>query len=251
MKRIARWLPALLLGGAFVACLFRFDLVETLLAPLARRKAVFAERESLVVLAGQHLFLVATTSIPAFAAAFALALATAGAGSAAARALLLDAAAIGETVPTVALMALLVPGLGYGFPPVAAALFLYGLLPVFRNTLSGIQSTPRAIVDAAAGCGMTESQALWRVRLPWAWPLVIQGIRVSLVINLAAATVGAVVGAGGFGSLIVSGIRSFDPILILKGSLPVALLALCVDSALRAVERLLDERRGIAAVPSR
>ncbi len=247
MKTFRRALPALLLGVGFLACVFRFDLIEAFLAPILRRKQVFADRESLAVLAGRHLALVAATSVPAFLTAFSLALGATRSRSTQVREILLKLASIGETVPTAALIALLVPALGYGFPPVASALFLYGLLPVFRNTLTGLESTPAQLVDAAAGCGMTATQALFRVRLPYAAPLVIQGIRVSLVVNIAAATIGAAVGAGGLGAPIVAGIRSFDSILILKGSLPVALLALFVDSGLRALERGIEAKRSSEA----
>jgi osmoprotectant transport system permease protein len=136
-----------------------------------------------------------------------------------------------------AIIALLIPLTGYGFAPVAIALFLYGLLPVFRNTTEGLLSAPPELVDAAWGAGMDEDQILWKLRLPLAKPMVIQGFRISLIINISAATLGAVVGAGGLGIPIVSGIRSFDPILMIQGSLPVAFLALFADSALRNLEK--------------
>lgn len=218
-------------------------MIEAFLAPFLRRKQIFTDRESLSALALEHVLLVAATSIPAFITAFFLALASERSKKPQVREIFLKIAALGETAPTIALIALLVPILGYGFPPVATALFLYGLLPVFRNTLTGFESTPQRLSDAAAGCGMTETQTLFRVRLPYALPLIIQGIRVSLVVNIAAATIGAAVGAGGLGAPIVSGIRSFDSILILKGSLPVALLALFVDLSLRALERWIEEER--------
>jgi len=243
LKNLRRILPSLFLAAAFLFCILRFDLIEALLAPVLRRKQIFTDRESLVDLALQHVLLVAATSGPAVIAAFMLALASARAQSSRVREVFLKLASIGETIPTVALIALLVPAFGYGFPPVAAALFLYGLLPVFRNTLTGIEGTPAHLVDAASGCGMTAMQSLLRVRLPYAAPLILQGIRVSLVVNIAAATIGAAVGAGGLGSPIVSGLRSFDSVLILKGSLPVALMALFVDSALRSLERVLEEQR--------
>jgi len=243
LEGIRPWIPVALLTVMFLLWIFRFDLFESLLLPIVQKKKIFTERESLAVLAGQHLALVLTTSIPAFVTAFMLAMTMSRTASASARSFFLHVSSLGETIPTVALMALLVPTLGYGFAPVAAALFLYGLLPVFRNTLSGVDAVPCTVVEAAQGCGMTESQILWKIRLPWAMPLIIQGIRISLVINIAAATVGAVAGAGGLGSLILSGIKSFDSLLILKGSVPVALLALCADSALRVFEQGMDRGR--------
>ncbi|HRY72064.1 MAG TPA: ABC transporter permease [Spirochaetia bacterium] len=234
-----RWSPPLALALLFAFAAFRFPLVEAALEPVLRRKSVFVQREALGVLALQHLALVALTSGPSFLLAFPLALLAARGRARNLRGLLVGAASFAETLPTVALMALLVPSLGYGFAPVAIALFLYGLLPVFRNSLSGLESTPPELVDAGLGAGMTEGELLFKVRLPHAAPLVVQGLRVSLVVNIAAATVGAAVGAGGLGVPIVSGLRAFDPLLILSGSLPVAFLALFADSALRAVEETI------------
>lgn len=244
MSALRRLAPPLLPAAAFLVCVLRFDLVEALLFPLVRAKALFVERESLAALAAEHAALVAATSLPAVLLAFVLALAAARSRTAYFREALQKAAALGETIPTAALMALLVPRLGYGFPPVAAALFLYGLLPAFRSTLTGLQNAPGGLADAAYGCGMTERQVFFLVRLPWALPLVLQGVRVSLTVNIAAATLGATVGAGGLGAPIVSGIRSFDPVLILKGALPVAFMALTVDAALRSAERGIAEKRG-------
>ena len=156
----------------------------------------------------------------------------------------MSASSVVETFPTVAVMALLIPLTGYGFVPVAIALFFYGLLPVFRNTVEGLLSISPELVDSAVGLGMDERQILKRLRLPLAMPLVLQGLRISLLINISAATIGAAVGAGGLGIPIVSGLRSFDPVLILQGSLPVACLALFVDSALRRMEFRLERRLG-------
>lgn len=243
MEIFRRTLPALLLAVFFLLCVLRFDLIEAILTPILRRKQIFTERESLAVLALQHILLVFATSVPAVITAFSLALESSLSRSSLLRDFFLKIATLGETAPTVTLIALLVPIFGYGFLPVSIALFLYGLLPVFRSTITGLESTPLHLIDAAQGCGMTEKQTLLRIRLPFAAPMIIQGIRISLVVNIAAATIGATVGAGGLGTPIVSGIRSFDSILILKGSLPVALMALFVDSILRALESFLEDHK--------
>ena len=223
---------------------FRFEDLARILAPIAPGKRLFVERQSLPALAAQHLALCAATSLAAFAIAFPLGLLASRGSSRHLREALDGTAAFGETFPTAALIALLVPALGYGTAPVALALALYGILPILRNTLAGLGSTPPEVLDAARGMGMTEGQALLRIRLPLALPLVLQGLRVSLISNIAAATIGAAVGAGGLGVPIVSGIRSFDTLLILKGSIPVALLALTADAALRAIEESLAGQRG-------
>ncbi len=135
----------------------------------------------------------------------------------------------GTTFPTVAVMALFVPILGYGFEPVIAALVIYGLLPILTNTLKGLEEVDEDIRQAAVGMGMSRVQLFTGVELPLAMPMIIAGLRTSVIINIAAATVGAAVGAGGLGVPIVSGIRSSEPIQILKGTVPVALIAMIMD----------------------
>jgi len=168
-------------------------------------------------------------------------------GVAAARRPRLAAVAVGTagvifTVPSLALYALLVAPLGLGTAPAVAALALYSLLPVLRNTVVGLGEVPADAVEAARGMGMTETQALWRVRLPLALPVVVGGIRVAAVTAVGVATVAALVAAGGLGDSIFAGLRTDDPTEVLAATLLIAALALAVDGGLALVERLL--RRG-------
>ena len=149
---------------------------------------------------------------------------------------LLSLCGFGETFPTAALIALLVPLLGYGMESVVIALFVYGLMPIFTNTIEGLESIPKQIGEAADGMGLTPLQKYGYVELKMGMPYILAGIRISLIVNIAAATIGAVVGAGGLGMPIMSGIRIYDPILIMKGALPVILLALLVDGLFRKLE---------------
>jgi osmoprotectant transport system permease protein len=245
--RFLRFCPAVLLGLVLAWILFRFEDLAALLAPIAAGKHLFAEREGLPTLALQHLALSAGTSLVSLALAFPLGSLASLEGAEDFRDLVDRTAAFGESFPSVALIALLVPVLGYGNAPVAIALALYGILPVLRNTITGLRGVSPEIVDAARGLGMSGGQVFRRVRLPLALPLVVEGFRVSVVTNIAAATIGAAVGAGGLGVPIVSGIRSFDAILILKGSLPVAVLALLADNLLRALEAGLPSPRRMPA----
>ena len=231
--------PGVVLFFLFLWSVFRFDDIAFLLAPLAPGKRLFVERTSLAVLAGQHLVLSLGTTIASFALAFPLGVLAASSRSGAWSRLADRAGSFGETFPTVALMALLVPVVGYGASPVWLALTLYGVLPILRGTVTGLHGVPPGTIDSARGMGMTPSQLLRLVRLPLAMPHVLQGLRIGLVVNISAATVGAAVGAGGFGVPIVSGIRSFDTLLILKGSIPVALLALSADSLVRGGEKMM------------
>jgi osmoprotectant transport system permease protein len=165
-------------------------------------------------------------------------------GVAAARRPRLAALAVGTagvifTVPSLALFALLVAPLGLGTAPAVAALALYSLLPVLRNTVVGLREVPADAVEAARGMGMTEAQALWQVRLPLALPVVIGGIRVAAVTAVGVATVAALVAAGGLGDSIFAGLRTDDTTEVLAATLLIAGLALAVDGGLAVVERLL------------
>jgi osmoprotectant transport system permease protein len=151
------------------------------------------------------------------------------------------------TIPSLALFALLIGPLGLGTAPAVAALALYSVLPVLRNTVVGLQEVPPDAVEAARGMGMTEAQALWRVRLPLALPVVVGGVRVAAVTAVGMASVAALVAAGGLGDSIFAGLRSGDETAVLAATTVIAALALAVDGSLALIEWGL--RRGSAASP--
>jgi osmoprotectant transport system permease protein len=138
-----------------------------------------------------------------------------------------------------------VPVLGFGTLPTVVALFLYGLLPVVRNTVAGLRSVPGPILDAAYGMGMTRTQALFRVEYPLALPVILAGVRISVVVNIGTAMIGAVIGAGGLGSPIVAGLVRDNLAFVLEGAVPAAMLAILVDQLLANVEMevAVDRRR--------
>ena len=142
-----------------------------------------------------------------------------------------------QTVPSIALLAFMIPVLGIGFVPAVVALFLYSLLPIVRNTYTGVRDADPVAVAAAIALGMTPRQALLQVRLPLAAPVILAGVRTAAVINVGTATLAAFIGAGGLGDPIVAGLALSDTRLILSGALPAAALALLVDGALEIVER--------------
>ena len=139
-------------------------------------------------------------------------------------------AAFGTAFPSVAIIALLVPTLGYGFKPVFIALILYSFLPIFLSTTEGLRSVDVSVRAAAVSCGLSEFQILRQIEIPLAKNMILAGIKTALILNIATATLGSVVGVNSLGLPIVLGIRTNNLILILKGSLPVALLALIVES---------------------
>jgi osmoprotectant transport system permease protein len=126
--------------------------------------------------------------------------------------------------------------LGFGLEPTVVALFLYGLLPVVRNTVAGLEAVSPALLDAARGLGMSRQQALWKVELPMAARVIIAGVRISVIINIGTAMIGAVIGAGGLGSPIVAGLVQSNLAFVIEGAVPAALLAILVDQLMARVE---------------
>ena len=151
---------------------------------------------------------------------------------------------IGQTFPPVAVLALCVPVLGFGTGPTLVALFLYGLLPIFENALTGLTTLPPAITEAARGVGMTDTQRLVQVELPLATPVILGGIRLSTVISLATATIGSTVAARTLGEVIIAGLLSNNIAFVAQGGLIVGALAVLIYDALSGVERMLMARTG-------
>jgi osmoprotectant transport system permease protein len=151
---------------------------------------------------------------------------------------------VGQTFPPVAVLALAVPVLGFGTAPTLVALFLYGLLPIFENTLTGLTNLPPAVTDAAKGVGMTGWQRLLKVELPLALPVILSGIRLSTVISLATATIGSTVAARTLGEVIIAGLTANNTAFVLQGGLIVGVLAVLIYDALSALERFLMARTG-------
>ena len=150
-----------------------------------------------------------------------------------------------QTIPSLALFGLLIPvpliG-GIGMRTAIVALILYSLLPIVRNTLTGIRGVDPIVVDAGVAMGMTPRQLLRSVELPLAMPTIVAGIRIATVIGIGVATIAAAIGGGGLGTLIFRGVAMVDTRLMLEGALPAAGLALVSDLVLSAVERMLIQR---------
>jgi osmoprotectant transport system permease protein len=155
---------------------------------------------------------------------------------------------IGQTVPPVAVLALAVPAIGFGEKPILIALFLYGLLPIFENALAGFSTLPAPVIEAAKGVGMTGWQRLTMVELPLALPVILAGIRLSVVISLATATIGSTVAAKTLGEVIIAGLLSNNPAFVLQGALIVAVLAVLIQDALAMLERASARWAGRPAI---
>ncbi|MGA3037894.1 MAG: ABC transporter permease [Vulcanimicrobiaceae bacterium] len=143
------------------------------------------------------------------------------------------------TIPSLALLALLVPVLGLGFWTAVVALAAYAQMILIRNTVAGFQGIDPAQLEAAAGLGMTRAQQLWRVELPLALPVILGGVRIATVALIAIASVAAWINAGGLGVLFFDGIHRNDVQKIVAGSIASAALAVIADALLRGIERMV------------
>jgi osmoprotectant transport system permease protein len=141
------------------------------------------------------------------------------------------------TLPSLAVFALLIPVFGLGFGTALVALVAYAQMILVRNVTVGLEGVPAALRDAARGIGMSPTQSLLRVELPYALPVLIGGIRIATVALVSMATLAAWIDAGGLGALVFAGIERDQPDKIVAGVIPLVLLAIGADVALRAVER--------------
>lgn len=147
-----------------------------------------------------------------------------------------------QTVPSLALLALMIPIFGVGKIPAIIALFIYSLLPILRNTYIGIKEVGSDYKDAAKGMGMTNIQSIILVELPIAMPTIMAGIRLAAVYVIAWATLASYIGAGGLGDFIFSGLNNYQPDLIFAGTIPVTILALAADLSLGLLEKKLTPK---------
>ncbi len=147
-----------------------------------------------------------------------------------------------QTIPSLALLGFMIPLFGIGVKTAVAALFLYSLLPIIRNTFTGIKEVDKPTIEAAKGMGMTDLQILTMVELPLALSVMMAGIRTATVINIGTATLAAFIGAGGLGDFIFIGISRNIDALVLIGAIPAALLALLFDWLLSLLEQTTTPR---------
>lgn len=145
-------------------------------------------------------------------------------------------AAVFQTIPSLALLGFMIPLFGIGIVPSVIALTIYGLLPILRNTYTGVTGVNAAAVEAGAGMGMTSFQVLRMVELPLALPVIMAGVRTATVLLVGIATLAALIGAGGLGDLIFRGIATANAELMLAGALPAALLSIVFDFLLKQLE---------------
>ncbi|WP_184663770.1 ABC transporter permease [Texcoconibacillus texcoconensis] len=199
---------------------------------------IFTESERFLLLLQQHLLLVVTSSLMAVAVAIPLGIFVTRPRFAKSEWFVLNTANLGQTIPVIAILAIVMTYLGIGFNTAVFALFVFSLLPILRNTVAGLNSVDPAMKDAAKGMGLTPMQTLWRIEMPNAMFTIMAGVRTAIVMNIGTAALASLVGGGGLGDLIFAGINLRDNAYLFSGAVPVTLLALTVDGLLRLSERI-------------
>jgi osmoprotectant transport system permease protein len=194
-------------------------------------------QDSFLALLGSHVALVAVSSAASVALGAAAGWFATRPAGAEYRPLLERCAAIGQTVPPVAVLAVAVPLIGFGAWPALIALTMYGLLPVLRGTIAGLESVPPDVVEAATALGLSARQRLLQAEVPLALPVLLAGVRTSVAINIGTAAIASTVGTRTLGSPIIVGLAGFNTAYVLQGALLVTALALVADMALERLGR--------------
>lgn len=228
--------PLIWLGLLFIALLtlmpYSGPLFSTLFPELPRP---LYQQQSFWSLTLAHFWLVGVSSLIATVIGVGAGIAVTRPAGREFRGLVETIAAMGQTFPPVAVLAIAVPVMGFGPEPAIIALILYGVLPVLQGTLAGLASVPSGVVTVAQGMGMNGWQRLLKVELPLAAPVMIAGIRTSAIVNIGTATIASTVGANTLGTPIIIGLSGFNTAYVIQGAVLVALAAILVD---RAFERL-------------
>ena len=236
-RQVRRWILLAGLIGVFVVLIANMNWWETALRfVFPNETQVLHPRANLLVLVGEHLKLVIISSSLTILIGVPLGIWVTRPSGRNFLPIVTDLTSFGQTFPPVAVLALAVPMLGFGLLPTVVALFLYGLLPVVRNTIAGLRAVPRDVLDAAYGIGMSRMQALVKIEIPLAARVILAGVRISVIINIGTAMIGAVIGAGGLGSPIIAGLVQDNIAFIIEGALPAAILAVLADQLLANVE---------------
>jgi osmoprotectant transport system permease protein len=243
-RKIRNWIIFTALVGIFVFLVLDFSLWQKVLEYLFPEQSLLLyPGANLAQLVGQHLVLVGISSGLTACIGIPLGIWVTRPSGRDFLPIVSTATSFGQTFPPVAVLALSVPALGFGILPTIAALFIYGLLPVVRNTISGISAVDPDVLEASSGMGMSHFQKLTKVEFPLALPIILAGIRISVIINIGTAMIGATIGSGGLGAPIISGLVQNNLSLVIEGALPGALLAILLDFLFNNIEDSVTKQR--------
>ncbi|WP_436873680.1 ABC transporter permease [Kosakonia sacchari] len=236
--------PLLWLMALFVALLIWLPHSAALFSSLFPQlpRPVYLQ-ESFISLTVAHFSLVAVSSVIAIVLGVGAGVAVTRSAGREFRPLAETIAAVGQTFPPVAVLAIAVPVMGFGKQPAIIALVLYGVLPILQGTLAGIASVPESVQSVAKGMGMSTWQRLLKAELPLAAPMIIAGVRTSVIINIGTATIASTVGASTLGTPIIIGLSGFNTAYVVQGAVLVALAAIIVDRGFERLAQRLNRHR--------
>lgn len=221
-----RLILLVLLVGLLLVFMFSVQvqtLVLSFLFPSAGRYT--HSRKTILEMTGEHIALTLLATFLAAVVGILIGVGVTRRGGQDFQALILRLNAFIQTFPPSAVIILAYPVLGFGWKPALLALFLYSLFPILGNTVVGFQGVSPAVKESARGMGMTAFQQLWIAEFPQAWPMILTGIRHSYILNLGTAAIAAVIGGGGLGTIIISGLALRNSALVLSGTIVISLLA--------------------------
>lgn len=229
---------ALLFVAAYILYITVPAVQFTFLSPMfPNLQEILYPRASLLRLFAEHLMLVLLSGSSAFITGILLGIAVTRSWGREFLQPIQDLTALLQTFPPVAVLTLAVPAVGFGFTPAYLALYIYSILPIVRNTITGLISVSPTLKEAARGMGMTPLQVLLKAELPQAFPAILAGTRISIIINIGTSTIGGVIGAGGLGVAIVAGLVRDNTAFVLQGAIAAAGLAFFADYLFENFER--------------
>jgi len=233
--------PLLWLMALFIALLIGLPHSEGLFSALFPQlpRPVY-QQESFLALTLAHFWLVGVSSLVAIVLGVGAGILVTRPAGREFRSLVETIAAIGQTFPPVAVLAIAVPVMGFGQQPAIIALILYGVLPILQGTLAGLAAVPAGVTSVAEGMGMNRWQRLVKVELPLAAPVILAGVRTSIIINIGTAAIASTVGASTLGTPIIIGLSGFNTAYIIQGAILVALAAVIVDRGFERLGRYLN-----------
>lgn len=242
-KRLLFWGLPLFWGMCLLLATLGLPWLEELFRQVAPgHRQVIYSRDSFALLLGNHLLLVGLAALISISLGLAGAVFVTRPYGRDFLPLVSQVASMGQTFPPVAVLALSVPLLGFGALPTIMALALYGLLPIVRNTLVGLDSVDPAILESARGMGMSPLQVLWQVEIPLAANVILGGIRTSVTINIATAAIGSTIGATTLGDPVISGLVNGNTAYVLQGAILIGFLAVTADSCLDRLQQSVSPR---------
>ena len=235
------WLIRILILLVLVVFLMTPQSFAPLFAPFTRHNApAIYNQGNLLDITLSHLWITALATFASTIIAVGLAILVTRPSGAEFLPLSRSIANIGQTFPPVAVLALAIPILGFGTEPTLVALFLYALLPILENSITGLTNVPRNVHEAARGMGMTGWQQLIKVELPLAFPVMLTGIRIAAIISLSTATIGSTVAAKTLGEVIIAGLTTNNTAFVLQGGIIVGICAVLINDCLLGLEKWLQ-----------